>query len=980
MAFVAFASLLFVVYGAKKHPTLKDSSEATCLRCHKDIKSGKAVHSLFEVASCDTCHESAVEDDKTVMKLSASGVELCTMCHSDIEKAMGTGKDTHGVIETAGCTACHNPHSAPYKKLLSYEGNELCISCHTSQGKEKKHPHAAIEMMECKDCHSPHGSSEKALLLSSVIDTCEGCHDISDSAFQKKHNSQPVAKTGCTYCHEPHGSSQKKILKGKNLHEPFVGGCDGCHDSQAEGKITLNEEVPELCYMCHSGIEDLVEGSKYPHGAMEMGCISCHDPHQSNNKALLFHSEVETCGDCHDIEGSDFRKTHKSQPVKQSGCSACHNPHASDEPKLLKGVSMHKPFMEGDCYGCHISAKGDKALIKKSGDKLCLSCHKDIMKGSVKHDAIEAVNCQGCHGYHQSDNVSLLLENPTDSCTMCHDLTDIKSQHGDIEMKNAVCSGCHNPHSSDSDKLLKKGFIHEPFGEGSCFACHDMPMDEVKDACLMCHDGIEKNLSAGYPHAAIEMAGCQSCHEPHISPVEKQLKGDNVIICGECHDLSDKSYLEKHANQPISIVDCTSCHDPHGSNEEHIFKGNNYHMPFEEKMCDACHVDSEIEIGLAEKGNTLCFGCHSDQEEELQKKNLHSAFSDGNCVDCHDPHLDKAAKLLPVKGQEFCFSCHSEIKKAVNAKHGHAALDMMECTDCHHPHASDNIMNLTSGYPSICSDCHDTSDADLKKKHFNVDMDKLKCGECHNPHGSENAKLLKGFTHSPFADGMCDACHPGAENGVIQIAEDGSDELCFMCHDGKKTEIEGYAVKHGALEMGSCTVCHDPHASETKNLLVGDMITTCTECHSEVGDVLKEKSHPHGIIADYGCAACHKPHGSENVSILKKTVNDTCLECHLKVDEKGDDTPVSEVVLFSEMRVPKGYYDGMDKLRLTKNKEKGHPTTGHPVYKEENKFDKEKKEFNCVSCHDPHGEDNPDGLKGDFQNRISFCATCHSEK
>ncbi len=38
-------------------------------------------------------------------------------------------KNVHPAL-LSGCTSCHNPHGAPYKKLLSAEGKNLCFQCH----------------------------------------------------------------------------------------------------------------------------------------------------------------------------------------------------------------------------------------------------------------------------------------------------------------------------------------------------------------------------------------------------------------------------------------------------------------------------------------------------------------------------------------------------------------------------------------------------------------------------------------------------------------------------------------------------------------------------------------------------------------------------------------------------------------------------------------------------------------------------------
>ena len=70
------------------------------------------------------------------------------------------------------------------------------------------------------------------------------------------------------HCHNPHNSERRKLLL---------------------------KSVPQLCFECHSDIEDLATKSKVKHGALstEKSCLNCHDPHaanvEHNLKALAYH-------------------------------------------------------------------------------------------------------------------------------------------------------------------------------------------------------------------------------------------------------------------------------------------------------------------------------------------------------------------------------------------------------------------------------------------------------------------------------------------------------------------------------------------------------------------------------------------------------------------------------------------------------------------------------------------------------------------
>ncbi|NIN99729.1 MAG: cytochrome C, partial [Anaerolineae bacterium] len=51
--------------------------------------------------------------------------------------------------------------------------------------------------------------------------------------------------------------------------------------------------------------------------------------------------------------------------------------------------------------------------------------------------------------------------------------------------------------------------------------------------CQQCHESVKKFLARANIHPAVQMLGCQGCHDPHASDVPFQLKFKEV--CVTCH-------------------------------------------------------------------------------------------------------------------------------------------------------------------------------------------------------------------------------------------------------------------------------------------------------------------------------------------------------------------------------------------------------------------------------------------------------------
>ena len=270
-------------------------------------------------------------------------------------------------------------------------------------------------------------------------------------------------------CDTCHGDLSAK----KNRHAAVQMGCPSCHPGidaadiphKKTNKIAkgLASEPPELCYGCH---DKGVFGKKTVHAALQMGCLSCHNPHSSDNEKLLTAPMPDLCFTCHDKTKFAGEAVHS--PVSIGLCVSCHDPHSSSEPKLLKEAvpalcytchdkgpftrkSVHPPVAGGMCTGCHSPhASGEIKLLLSRPINLCLECHADVRK--IPH-AVSGFSSTGRGG---------------------HFLGSIKKPKKIIadpaqKTREFYCGSCHDPHSSDWGRLYKYKATNVM---GLCQYCH----------------------------------------------------------------------------------------------------------------------------------------------------------------------------------------------------------------------------------------------------------------------------------------------------------------------------------------------------------------------------------------------------------------------------------------------------------------------------------------------------------------------------
>lgn len=333
-----------------------DKNENLCLTCHDkgvNVPAGGSRHAALDMG-CDACHVTHKTGDPTKSEFRDHLVKpapaLCLDCH-DVKDA-GLLKAHQGQpFATADCTGCHDPHQSDSPKLMQAvlhppfqagacdtchtapkDGKvaltkatpkELCVTCHDDKAKfidnaKVQHPGA---MGDCTDCHSPH-ASRYPRMLKQPVGVCTQCHDDRAKEQQtKKFLHQPAFKDGCYLCHEPHGSNNAGLLRTANVDDL----CLTCHNVKPAVKLSADRktftifngavELPASYLDSIKSIEVNVQGKGHPqlnhptrdvddpsNPGHKLSCVSCHDPHASDNGKQMFRLAEGTkvlCVKCH---------------------------------------------------------------------------------------------------------------------------------------------------------------------------------------------------------------------------------------------------------------------------------------------------------------------------------------------------------------------------------------------------------------------------------------------------------------------------------------------------------------------------------------------------------------------------------------------------------------------------------------------------------------------------------------------------------
>ncbi|MGC8898840.1 MAG: cytochrome c3 family protein, partial [Bacteroidota bacterium] len=188
----------------------------------------------------------------------------------------------HTADKEALCSKCHAAEAGQ----VSTSGVPLkCESCHGIMASQKA-VHALVATNDCSTCHNSEPGSGYAATYSvdNETETCFTCHDdIGNNIKSKAVVHVPAAGGQCSLCHSPHASANPFLLR-KQVNTL----CITCHDEKKE------ENHPVVFHPVGDRPDPRQPGKP-------LSCVSCHDPHASDNNSLLLArgGYFGLCQSCH---------------------------------------------------------------------------------------------------------------------------------------------------------------------------------------------------------------------------------------------------------------------------------------------------------------------------------------------------------------------------------------------------------------------------------------------------------------------------------------------------------------------------------------------------------------------------------------------------------------------------------------------------------------------------------------------------------
>jgi DmsE family decaheme c-type cytochrome len=252
------------------------------------------------------------------------------------------------------------------------------------------------------------------------------------------------------------------------------------------------------------------------------------------------------------------------------------------------------------------------ALVSAAAENPCAACHDEISakfagsahgKAFLHDEEYSEASCVSCHGsgaeHMESGDPAQILQPAKASA----------------DKANEACLSCH---SNDETRAHWRGSVHEAAGL-KCAQCHSvhgsgpshgkMVYETVNDLCVSCHTSQKMSMTQRSTHPLLSgKLDCASCHNPHGTGAEHNLKADSVNdLCYSCHQEKRGPFLWEHS--PVR-EDCMTCHKSHGSNNDKLLVAR------PAQLCQSCHLQGRHQTvaGLSTamwNVNRACLNCHA---------------------------------------------------------------------------------------------------------------------------------------------------------------------------------------------------------------------------------------------------------------------------------------------------------------------------------------------------------------------------------
>jgi DmsE family decaheme c-type cytochrome len=323
-----------------------------------------------------------------------AGKKYCFACHNGKKAyaAKGNCAKCHG--NSSPATAIASKKKEQPKLPVTFEEKEArvaelakakyknagtCLGCHDETYKPDIYPifktkHAAITDprtpfadKQCEACHGPGGDHIKAKKKRGGTIIAFG-----------KNAWTPVAAQNekCLACHQTH----ERIEWKGSTHEFNNLACTSCHVIHVEKDPVLDrEQQANVCFSCHTSKQaKFYQASHHPVREGQMACSECHNVHGEDGTGLMVKATSrEKCTSCHAEKRGPFLWEHA--PAAED-CTICHDPHGSNQPALLK---KRVPQLCQECHdpAGHPGTRLDGSQLFGSaslGVKGCVNCHSAV--------------------------------------------------------------------------------------------------------------------------------------------------------------------------------------------------------------------------------------------------------------------------------------------------------------------------------------------------------------------------------------------------------------------------------------------------------------------------------------------------------------------------------------------------------------------------------------------------------------------------